>query len=486
LKREVAAFRVAPDSRALPPLEWPNARNRHISVPTRTAPLRHAGKVERPRVVVVGGGFGGLNVAKGLAGKPFDIVMIDRRNFHLFQPLLYQVATGSLSPANIAAPLRWALRGNDNLRVLLDEVSGIDIELRHVEMTSQTLAYDYLVVATGSSHAYFSHPEWEQFAPGLKTIEDATEIRSKIFFALEEADLLGAARREAVTFVVVGGGPTGVELAGAIAEIIRDTLHREYVTLREDETRVLLLEAAGRILPTYPEFLSRKAEQSLRKLGVDVRTSTRVLDLDASGLDVDAAGREERIPSTATFWAAGVQASRLGRQLAGASGAGLDRQGRVVVAPDLSLERHPEVFVIGDLAHCEQDGKPLPALAAVAMQQGRYVAHTIESRIHETPLKPFRYRDSGLMATIGRSAAVGIIGPVRLWGMPGWLAWLLIHLVKLNGYQNRLLVLIQWAWNYFTRSRSARLISGEVERRLRLQASHVRRPSVPAARHDGG
>jgi NADH dehydrogenase len=416
------------------------------------------------RVVVVGGGFGGLYAARALARSPVQVTLIDRRNFHLFQPLLYQVATGGLSPANIAAPLRSVLRRYANVRVLLAEVSGFDLDRRVVRLAGGgEVPYDSLLVAAGARHHYFGHPQWEHFAPGLKTVEDATAMRRRILYAFEAAERTTdpGERQQWLTFVIVGGGPTGVELAGAVGEVAHHTLRGNFRAIDPGTTRVLLLEAGDRVLPTYPATLSARAVASLARLGVTVRTGAAVTDVAAGRVTVRAGGRDEVIPSHTILWAAGVDASPLARQLAEASGAALDGAGRIVVQPDLSLPGHPEVFAIGDMANYpHQTGRPLPGVAPVAMQQGRYVAELIVGRLRGRPPVPFHYRDRGTMATIGRAAAVADLGWLRLSGLVAWLAWLFIHILYLIEFQNRILVLFQWAWNYFTRNRSARLITG--------------------------
>ncbi len=418
----------------------------------------------RPRVVIIGGGFGGLYAARAFARAPVSVTLIDRRNFHLFQPLLYQVGTGSLSPANIAAPLRSILREQKNCRVLLGEVTGFDLEGRGVTLEDGTSEpFDFLIVATGSSHHYFGHPEWAPFAPGLKTIEDATEIRRRILLAFESAERADTAEEAGrlLTFVVVGAGPTGVEMAGAIAEISRETLPHDYRAIHGHEARIILVEAADRVLPPYRASLSRRAEADLRALGVDVRTNTTVRSIDAEGVEFANGDVVERIETRTVIWAAGVQASALSEALAAASGAERDRAGRMLVKENLTLPGHPEVFVVGDMAHFEEKGKPLPAVAPVAMQQGRFAADVIVGRLAGSPPpQAFEYRDRGSMATIGRSAAVADLGVVRLTGLPGWLAWLFVHLMQLAGFENRVLVGTQWAWSYLTHNRTARLITG--------------------------
>jgi NADH dehydrogenase len=418
----------------------------------------------RHRVVIVGGGFGGLYAARSLRRAPVQLTLIDRRNFHLFQPLLYQVATGGLSPANIATPLRALLSRQTNAEVLLAEAVSIDVPGRWVVLRDGTVPYDTLIVATGSTHAYFGHDEWEPCAPGLKTIEDATDIRRRVLLAFEaaERETDPARRRAWLTFVIVGGGPTGVELSGAIAELARHTLRRNFRHINPAEAMILLIEGAERLLMTFPPELSTKAERSLARLGVTVRTKVVVTDVRPDAVEVRAGERTEQITARTTLWAAGVRASALGKVLAEATGAALDRAGRVAVQPDLTLPGHPEIFVIGDLALCtHQTGKPLPGVAPVAMQQGRYVAGLIERRLSGKSAPPFCYRDKGSLATIGRAAAVADFGWLRLSGFPAWMLWLFVHLMYLVQFGNRLLVLMQWAWSYFTRNRSARLITGE-------------------------
>lgn len=415
-------------------------------------------------VVVIGGGFGGLYAVKSLKRAPVHITLLDRRNFHLFQPLLYQVATGALSPANIAAPLRAVLRRQQNTEVLLAEAVDIDVPNRRVLLSDGVLDYDTLIVATGSRHHYFGHDEWEDDAPGLKTIEDATRIRRRILLAFEAAEREpDVQRRQALlTFIIVGGGPTGVELAGAIGELAHHALRGNFHYINPADARVLLLEGTDRILPTYPPELSAKATQALTRLGVSVRTKALVTEVQSEAVTVRRDGQSERIPAHTTLWAAGVEASPLGRILAKATGAALDRAGRITVQPDLTLPGHPEIFVIGDLAHCsDPTGRPLPGVAPVAMQQGRYVADLIQRRLRGETLPPFQYKDRGSMATIGRAAAVVDLGWLRFSGFFAWLTWLFVHLMYLIQFGNRLLVLMQWAGNYVTRNRSARLITGE-------------------------
>jgi NADH dehydrogenase len=417
----------------------------------------HARAGRRPHVVIVGGGFGGLTAAKALRDVPVRVTLIDRHNHHLFQPLLYQVATAALSPGEIAAPIRAILHSQRNARVIMADVRAIDVGARTVTYTDGSVGYDYLVLATGARHGYFAHPEWEALAPGLKTIEDALEIRRRVLTSYEEAEREPdpAVRAQWLTFVIVGGGPTGVELAGALAEIARETLKRDFRAIDPRQARVLLVEGGPRILETYPESLSRKAVQQLERLGVTVRTGALVTEVTARG--VRAGG--EWMDARTVLWAAGVVPSPLGATL----GVPRDRAGRVLVEPDLSIPGHREVFVIGDLAAAPQDGKPLPGVAPVAMQEGRYVAAAIGADLGGWPRTPLRYRDKGSLATIGRAAAVADLGRIRLSGTIAWLAWLFIHLFYLIGFENRLLVLIRWAWSYVTYQRGARLITGTFE-----------------------
>ncbi len=415
-------------------------------------------------VVIVGGGFGGLYAAKTLAKAKVRLTLLDRRNFHLFQPLLYQVATGALSPANIASPLRAILHRNVNTQVLLAEVSSIDPANHRLTLTSGELTYDTLIVATGVTHTYFGHDAWTQYAPSLKTIEDATAIRAHILTAFENAE------REAdhaniqrwLTFVIIGGGPTGVEMAGALAEIAHYTLKRNFRTINPAQAQILLIEGTERILPTFPADLSSNATKTLTKMGVTVMTNAMVTDVQPECVVLRRGDNTEELLSHTILWAAGIRASPLGRIVAQATGATLDRAGRVIVQPDLTLPDHPEIFVIGDLANFSyQDGKPLPGVAQVAIQQGRYAAHLIEARLDGKTLPPFRYHDLGNMAVIGRAAAVADFGRTHLHGFIGWLAWAFIHIINLIEFENRQLVMLQWAWSYFTRNRAARLITGE-------------------------
>lgn len=432
------------------------------------------------RVVIVGGGFGGLTATRALAEVAgVEVTLIDKRNFHLFQPLLYQVATGALSPGDIAAPLREALRGTKNVSVRLGEVTGIDTGDRRVLLDDEGLEYDTLIVAAGLVNNYFGRDEWERWAPGLKSIEDATEVRSRLLVAFEEAEHETDPQRRAalLTFVVVGAGPTGVEMAGAIAEIAADTLPIEFRGIADAQVRVLLVEAGPRVLATFPEKLSCSALRDLTRMGVEVRTSTFVREIDGEGVSIESAaaatptgGKDsgevartdarERIDARVVVWAAGVRGSPLVTLLANATGAVLTRQGTVVVGPDLTLPGHPEIAVIGDAASFTHGSeKPLPGVAQVAIQQGRYVAKLVETGLHGGCLEPFRYEDRGSMATIGRAKAVAEMGRIKLTGFVAWMAWLFVHLLFLVGYENRILVLTQWAWYYVWRRRSARLIT---------------------------
>ncbi len=420
---------------------------------------------EKHRVVIVGGGFGGLYCAQSLRRAPVQVTLVDRRNFHLFQPLLYQVANGGLSPANIAAPLRAVLHRYANVEVQMAEVCGFDLAGRRVLLKDDSLAYDSLVVATGSETSYFSHDEWEPAAPGLKTIEEATDIRQRVLSAFEMAERRHDSNeiRRQLTFVVVGGGPTGVEMAGAVAETARHTLRGQFRRIDPASAQVFLVEGGDRVLSAFPANLSARAQVQLEQLGVVVRLNAMVTDVRSDGVTLQCGDETENIAAATLIWAAGVRASPLGKVLAEAAGIQPDRQGRVPVGPDLSLPGHAGVFVIGDLARVcpAPDAAPLPGLAPVAMQEGHYVAKLIDCRLSCGALPPFRYRDRGTMATIGRARAVAVVGPLRFSGLLAWLIWLFIHLMYIVEFQNRLLIFFQWAWNYFTWNRSARLITGD-------------------------
>jgi NADH dehydrogenase len=422
----------------------------------------HAGQSHR--VVIIGGGFGGLYVAKALGRAPVSVAVVDRRNFHLFQPLLYQVATGGLSPGEIASPLRVVLRSNRNTEVLLGEAIDLDVANRRVILSDGEVPYDTLIVATGATHHYFGNDQWEAVAPGLKTVENATEIRSRLLLAFERAEREPdpAARRAWLNFVIVGAGPTGVELAGALGEIANDTLRRDFRHIDSRDAAILLMEGEPRVLPTFPPDLSAKAECQLIALGVRSLTSARVTAIDADGVTVTVNGREERIATHTVLWAAGVRASRLGKVLAERAGAQLDRAGRVIVEPDLSIPGHPGIFVIGDLSSfTHQGGKPLPGVAPVAMQQGSYVARLIRRRLagREKPAA-FHYFNKGNLATVGRNRAVAEFGKLHISGFAAWFTWVFVHLMYLVEFENRLLVFTEWVYNYVTRNRGARLITG--------------------------
>jgi NADH:ubiquinone reductase (H+-translocating) len=413
----------------------------------------------RPHVVILGGGFGGLAVARGLADTQARITLIDRHNHHLFQPLLYQVATAGLSAPSIAAPLRQILRGQSNVTVLMDEALDVDLSQRRVTLADGELNYDALVVATGATHAYFGHDDWERYAPGLKTLDDAFTVRRRVLLAFERAEHEDdPAKRQAwLNFVVVGGGATGVELAGTLAEIARHTLPREFRRADLSNAHVLLVEAGPRLLPAFAPDLSDKARRQLEKLGVDVRLNTSVTAIDEHGVVL---GDKPHTAGT-VLWAAGVAASPLGRRL----GAPLDRAGRVEVDAHLGLPGHPEVFVIGDLASVSQaDGKPVPGVAPAAKQMGHYVANVLKERWRGVPSPPFRYRDDGVLATIGRMAAVAQFGRLKFSGLLAWWIWLVAHIAFLIGFRNRLVVMLDWAWAYWTYQRHARIVFGSDEK----------------------
>ena len=416
------------------------------------------------RVVVIGGGFGGLYVAKALGRAPVSVAVVDRRNFHLFQPLLYQVATGGLSPGEIASPLRVVLKNNRNTEVLLGEAVDLDVDRRRVILRDGEIPYDTLIVATGATHHYFGNDQWEALAPGLKTIENATEIRSRLLLAFERAEREGdpAERRAWLNFVIVGAGPTGVELAGALGEIANDTLRHDFRHIDPRDAAILLIEGEPRVLPAFPPDLSAKAERQLIALGVRSLTNAKVTAIDAEGATFTVDGRTERIATHTVLWAAGVRASRLGKVLAERAGAQLDRAGRVIVEPNLSVPGHPEILVIGDLSSfTHQGGKPLPGVAPVAMQQGRYVARLIESRLAgREKSAPFHYFNKGNLATVGRNRAVAEFGKLHISGFAAWFTWVFVHLMYLVEFDNRLLVFTEWVYNYFTRNRGARLITG--------------------------
>ncbi|MBI1850554.1 MAG: NAD(P)/FAD-dependent oxidoreductase [Planctomycetes bacterium] len=420
-----------------------------------TRPEGVAAPPTRPRVVIVGGGFGGLYAAKRLGSEPVDVTLVDRRNFHLFQPLLYQTATGMLSVGDIASPLRGILRRHDNVRVLQAEVVDLDVEGRRVLLRDGEIPYDILVLATGSSHHYFGREDWAAAAPGLKTVEDSLRIRRRILVAFEEAERETdpAALHAALTFVVIGSGPTGVEMAGALGELAHATLKRDFRAIDPTSATILLVEAADRILPTLPPQLSEKAARSLARLGVAIRVRTRVIDVRDGVVTLRAGDADEVVRARTILWTAGVKASPLGAILARRTGATLDRGGRVVVGPDLTVPGHAEGTGGSD--------KPLPGVAPVAMQQGRYVADCILARRRGEAPPPFCYRDKGTMVVIGRNAAVAEIAGWRLSGFAAWIVWVFVHIAYLIEFENKILVLVQWAWNYFTRKRGTRLITGD-------------------------
>jgi NADH:ubiquinone reductase (H+-translocating) len=432
------------------------------------------------RVAVVGGGFGGLQAALRLRRAPVEITLIDRRNFHLFQPLTYQVATGALSASEVAYPLRAIFKSDRNVRVLLAEVSGFDLDRRRLEIKpvagdepAQTLSYDTLIVAGGSSYSYFGHDDWAAVAPEVKSLESALDVRRRILSAFEAAETeADPARRSGwLAFVIVGAGPTGVEMAGQIAEMARNTLRRDFRTVDPEAARVLLVEAADRVLTAFPPSLSVKATGSLERLGVTPLVNRTVVGIDAEAVTVERPGGEERLPARTVIWAAGVTASGLAAQLASLSGASLDRAGRVTVRPDLSLPGYPEAFALGDMVRVSgRDGRPveLPGVAPVAIQQGKYVAKVVTDRLAGRPTSPFRYHDRGNLATIGRASAVADLRGIRLSGFLAWLVWLFVHLWYLVGFQNRLVVFIRWLFSFITRGRAARLITAtEGSARLR-------------------
>ncbi|MGB8353487.1 MAG: NAD(P)/FAD-dependent oxidoreductase [Chthoniobacteraceae bacterium] len=408
-----------------------------------------------PKIIIVGGGFGGLSAAKELADKPVDVLLVDRANHHLFQPLLYQVATAGLSPSDIAQPIRSILRDAGNVTVVLEDVRQIDADKKQIVTAHRRYDYDYLILAAGATHSYFGNDGWEKFAPGLKTIEDALEIRRRLLMAFEVAEKTTdeAERAAAMTFVVVGGGPTGVEMAGAIAETARFTLHKNFRHIDPSKAQVILIDAAPRVLPTFAPDLSEKAKQRLEKMHVQVRCSTKVKNVGHEEIELEG----ETIHARTIVWAAGNSASPLGKSL----GVQLDRAGRVILNNDLTIPAHPEIQVIGDMSSLNgKDGKPLPGVSPVAMQQGRHAAANILAMINGQKPSPFKYFDKGSMATIGRNSAVADLGFIRFGGYIAWLAWLFIHLIFLIGLRNRIAVLFHWVWAYFTFSKGSRLITG--------------------------
>jgi len=410
-----------------------------------------------PRVVIIGAGFAGLNAAKALAGAPVRVTLLDRKNHHTFQPLLYQVALAVLSPAEIATPIRTVLRGARNIDVLLGEVKSFNLAQRTVIADGLEVGYDYLIVAAGATHAYFGHPEWAHIAPGLKTIEDSLEIRRRVLLAFEMAEREAIAKGEHVdlNFVVIGAGPTGVELAGAISDISKRYMAHDFRAIDPKRARIILLEGGPRVLPAYPPDLSDSAEKQLRDLGVEVRTNALVTNIEPHAVTVG----QEKIPATVVLWGAGVSASPLGKLL----GVPTDKAGRVIVEPDLTIPGHPEIQVIGDLAASVENGKPVPGVAPAAIQMGKFAARQVRRAVKGQPREPFHYLDKGSLATIGRSKAVADLGKLHFSGYFAWLAWLFIHLLFLIGFRNRIMVMLEWAWAYITYSQGARLITGETE-----------------------
>ncbi len=436
------------------------------------------GDVRIPQVVIIGGGFGGLKAAEALAKLPVHITIVDRKNHHTFQPLLYQVATAGLSPAEIAAPIREILGRFRNVEVLLGEAIGVDVTNRKLKFHGFELPYDYLVVAAGATHAYFGHDNWEPFAPGLKTLEDALEMRRRVLLAYElaEREALLTGTHMPLNFVVVGGGPTGVELAGTLGEISRISMANEFKHIDPTKTRVLLVEAGPSVLSAFPPDLRQSALRQLNKLGVEVRLNSMVTEIREGEIHIG----NEVVPAAVILWAAGVSASPLGKAL----GAPTDRAGRVLVEPDLSIPGHPEVFVVGDLASITYDGgKPVPGLAPAAMQEGKFVGRQIKADLAGKPRQPFRYLDKGTLATIGRAAAVADLpGNIHISGFFAWLAWLSIHIFFLIGFRNRLAVMFDWAWSYLTYTRSARLITGESDIIPIATLTHMEEASERVAR----
>ncbi|HEY0157536.1 MAG TPA: NAD(P)/FAD-dependent oxidoreductase [Thermoanaerobaculia bacterium] len=417
----------------------------------------------RPHILIIGGGFAGLYTARGVRHLDADVTLLDRHNYHLFQPLLYQVATAGLNPSDIAAPIRGILRRQKNVSVILGEATSIDVASRRVQLADgASLTYDLLVLATGATHSYFNHPEWERDAPGLKTIDDALEIRRRVLGAFEAAERESdpEKQRALLTFVVIGGGPTGVELAGALSEIARQTMVRDFRNIHPESARIILIEGKERVLPVYPPDLSEKARKQLVHLGVEVILGANVTELTDRGVRAG----DRVIPTHTVLWGAGVQASPLARSL----GVPLDRAGRVLVEPDLTVPGHKEIFVLGDLAAARQhDGSFVPGVAPAAIQAGQHTALNLQRAVEGQPLRAFKYRDKGSLATIGRAAAVADFGRVRFGGFLAWMAWLVIHLFFLIGFRNRFLVITQWAWAYLTYQRGARLITGETKNLLR-------------------
>jgi NADH:quinone reductase (non-electrogenic) len=418
--------------------------------------------VETPHVVIIGAGFGGLYAARALRRAPIRVTVLDRRNHHVFQPLLYQVAMAALSPGDIASSIRWILRRQENVEVLLADVRSIDPVTKRVVLADGEVSYDYLIVASGATHAYFGHDEWQRLAPGLKTLEDALEIRRRVLLAFERAERETdpARQQRLLTFVLIGGGPTGVEMAGALAEISRQSLARDFRHFDPSSARIILLEAGPSLLSAFPRPLGDAARADLQRLGVEVRTGAAVTNVEAGRVDIGA----EALDAETVIWAAGVAASPLGASL----GVPVDRAGRVLVEPDLTIPGHRDVFVIGDLASLKDaEGRPLPGVAQVAIQMGRHAARNVQRAIEQQPYRAFEYKDLGNMATIGRASAVADFGWLQLKGYIAWLAWLFVHILNLIGFRNRLVVMVQWAWSYFSYQRAIRLITGPLPERDR-------------------
>jgi NADH dehydrogenase len=423
--------------------------------------------MNKHRVVIIGGGFGGLNAAKSLKSADIEVTLIDRRNFHLFQPLLYQVATGALSPAEIAFPLRVIFRRQKNATVLLGEVTDIDVTGRNVVLNNgEAVPYDTLILAAGATDNYFNRPDWYEFAPGLKSVENATEIRRRVLLAFESAEREHdpVKRKAWMTFVIIGGGATGVEMSGAISEIANDTLHRDFRRIHTKDSEVILVEGGGRLLAAYPEDLSESAEKQLKKLKVITKPHSMVTAIDADGVEMKVGDEVHRISAKTVIWAAGVKANPLGNLVAEKTGTKTDKMGRVVVETDCTVTGHPEILVIGDLASFTQGGQLLPGVAQVGIQMGQYAAKLVKHRLANQTFKPFHYWDKGNMATIGRAAAVAQIGSLHVSGLVAWMMWLTIHLMYLVGFQNRLVVLLQWFYSYATFNRGARLITGNKDK----------------------
>jgi NADH dehydrogenase len=427
---------------------------------------RNPHPARQPRIVIVGGGFGGLRAARAFAGAPVRVTLLDRHNYHLFQPLLYQVATASLSPGDIASAIRWVLRRQQNVEVLLADVTSIDVAGQRVMLDSASIAYDYLILATGASHSYFGHDDWAKWAPGLKTLDDALKMRQRILLAFEAAERAAGAdeQRRLLTFVIVGGGPTGVELAGALAEIARQSLRQDFRRIRPESARIVLLEGGPHLLGAFPEPLRRAARRSLERLGVEVGTGAQVVGVDAGGVfwrasdpDSPRESPPQRIDADTVLWAAGVASSPLAKSIH----VPLDRAGRIAAEPTLQVPGHPALFVVGDLCAFTENSVPLPGVAQVAIQQGAHAARNIARAVRGEPLQPFRYRNYGIMATIGRGAAVGDIFGLRVSGFFAWLFWIFLHIYWLIGFRNRLAVMSEWAWAYLTFQRRVRLITSD-------------------------